>query len=689
MCLNRYKIAFVLILLFAMQKVLAQGVGVDPQQLISDIIEDMSSKTDQEIDYTPIVEDLMYLFENPLNINQCSIEDLSKLAFLSDFQVKSLWDYIQTNGNLLSIYELQLIFGFEREDIQRIAPFIKLGNPNDLEPLKYLLRNGRHEVSVKSSTILENQAGYKNPSTPEASRYLGSKYSLYTRYSFQAKDRMAFGLIAEKDAGEQFFKGANQKGFDYLSGYFTLSKVGLIKKLVVGDFDAEFGQGLTFWSNLSAGKSSNPLGIRKRPRGLVKHSSANENIFLRGAGVTIPIKKFDITIFGSYKKIDASLEDTIIDDQKYFTSLPQSGLHRTPKEILSKRVLGELIAGGNVSYKGRKMNGGITISHVRVDGGFRVDSSLYKLYSPSPTGRTNIGFNLQRYIKNHLLFGEAAIEPKTSEHAVLIGGLFKLSPLVEFSVLGRSYTRGYTNIYTSAFAEGSGAYNEKGIFTGITLFPIKRLTLSGYVDIFSFPWLKYRVNAPSTGHEYLVQSEYRFSATFTGQVRYKLKRAEQNYIAECDRMVVVIPQNSQSARVQFTYTPDKRLMLRSRFDFTEFSSDSTGRERGYALSQDIGYTHPKYPITVSFRFAIFDTPSWNTRIYSYESDMLYTFSVPAYSSKGIRTYIMLAYSPTSRIDCWLRWSQTYYSDVKEIGQGLDLINSNQKNDLRLMVRVRF
>lgn len=56
----RFKITFTLILFFAMQKVCSQGVGVDPQQLISDIIEDMSSKTDQEIDYTPIVEDLMY-----------------------------------------------------------------------------------------------------------------------------------------------------------------------------------------------------------------------------------------------------------------------------------------------------------------------------------------------------------------------------------------------------------------------------------------------------------------------------------------------------------------------------------------------------------------------------------------------------------------------------------------------------
>ena len=130
-------------------------------------------------------------------------------------------------------------------------------------------------------------------------------------------------------------------------------------------------------------------------------------------------------------------------------------------------------------------------------------------------------------------------------------------------------------------------------------------------------------------------------------------------------------------------------MLRSRIDFSESGSDSTKREHGYVLSQDIGYTHPKHPFSVSFRFAIFDTDSWSTRIYSYENDLLYTFSVPAYYSNGIRTYLMLKYSPTNRFDCWLRWSQTYFSDLKEIGQGLDLIEGNMKSDARIMVRVRF
>jgi hypothetical protein len=173
------------------------------------------------------------------------------------------------------------------------------------------------------------------------------------------------------------------------------------------------------------------------------------------------------------------------------------------------------------------------------------------------------------------------------------------------------------------------------------------------------------------------------------EARYRLKKMEQNFISELSNIIAVVPQENQSARLQFTYTPENKLMIRSRFDFSSFSSDSIKKEFGYLFSQDIGYTHPRFPVSFSFRFAIFNTDSWNTRIYSYENDLLYSFSVPPYYSKGTRTYIMLKYSPARNVDCWFRWSQTYYSDLKEIGQGLDLIKGNSKSDARIMMRLRF
>jgi len=49
--------------------------------------------------------------------------------------------------------------------------------------------------------------------------------------------------------------------------------------------------------------------------------------------------------------------------------------------------------------------------------------------------------------------------------------------------------------------------------------------------------------------------------------------------------------------------------------------------------------------------------------------------------------LMIKFSPMKSVDCWLRLSQTYYSDMNEIGQGLDLIQGSKRSDARIMVRV--
>ena len=224
---------------------------------------------------------------------------------------------------------------------------------------------------------------------------------------------------------------------------------------------------------------------------------------------------------------------------------------------------------------------------------------------------------------------------------------------------------------------------------GLSILAAKGLKLSGYIDIFSYPWLKYRVDAPSTGYEFLLQADYKITPSLTSQVRFRLKNSEQNYVSSYSKVDFVIPQQTQSARLQLIYTPDNQIRLKSRFDLSHFGNDSTQTEHGYAFSQDIEYDHPRIPFSIACRFAIFDTDSWNTRIYCYESDMPYSYSVPAYYSKGTRVYLMLKYSPAKMVDCWVRWSQTYYSNLEEIGQGLDLINGNKKSDARVMLKIRF
>jgi hypothetical protein len=413
-----------------------QNIAIDPQQLVADIIEELSSEAENEIDYTPIVEDLLNLIENPIDLNQCTLEDLSKLVFLSDFQVQSLFDYCTDNAPVLSIYELQMVYGLEPEDIQKLMPFVSIKPPSEAKS-PGIKRKGRSELIIRSGSVIETPAGY---STSAASKYLGDRYSLYTRYSYKSGDKLQMGFMAEKDPGEQLFSRQVKTRVDYLSGYISLSDVGRVKRMLIGDFHAEFGQGLTLWSSFAAGKSTEALNVRKRARGLVKHSSTNENRFLRGVGLTIPFGRIDVSAFGSYKKIDASISDTTESGDPVFTSLPESGYHRTMSEFVNRNRVGEVIVGGNILFNWKRMRMGATLSHIRIDGEYLSDSALYKSLLPSQSWKTACGVSLEGSLKKHHLFGEAAVDVATHDMALVMGGLFRLSPTVQLSVIGRDYS---------------------------------------------------------------------------------------------------------------------------------------------------------------------------------------------------------------------------------------------------------
>jgi hypothetical protein len=223
----------------------------------------------------------------------------------------------------------------------------------------------------------------------------------------------------------------------------------------------------------------------------------------------------------------------------------------------------------------------------------------------------------------------------------------------------------------------------------MTILPIKGVKLTGFIDLYSFPWLRYRVNAPSRGSEYYLQSEHTLGKDLSLLVRYRYKTFEQNFSSPFSPVIAPIPNTRQSARLQVGFAPTEGVMLRTRFDFTQFDNDSIPGEQGYLLSQDVSYSHPRVPISIAARYAIFNTDSWNSAIYAYESDLLYSFSVPAYYSRGTRTYMMLKYSPGPWITIWLRWSQTHYANRNEVGSGLDKVEGNTRSDVRMMVRVIF
>ena len=104
--------------------------------------------------------------------------------------------------------------------------------------------------------------------------------------------------------------------------------------------------------------------------------------------------------------------------------------------------------------------------------------------------------------------------------------------------------------------------------------------------------------------------------------------------------------------------------------------------------QDIQYNMEKFPLNIISRVAWFNTDSYNSRIYAYENDLLYTFSIPAFFGKGLRSYLNLNYKISEKIDCWFKIANTFWSDRDVISSGYNEIQGKNKTELKFQLRLK-
>jgi len=129
--------------------------------------------------------------------------------------------------------------------------------------------------------------------------------------------------------------------------------------------------------------------------------------------------------------------------------------------------------------------------------------------------------------------------------------------------------------------------------------------------------------------------------------------------------------------------------LRNRVEMVWFDKKGTGEQHGYMLYVD-GVLRPmmkKY--SGSVRLAYFETEGYESRLYAYENDVLYSFSIPVFYDKGYRYYINLNYDLSKKLTIWMRWAQTIYNNKERIGTGLDEIAGNKRTEVKIQARYFF
>ncbi|MDF3027126.1 MAG: hypothetical protein K0S23_1433 [Fluviicola sp.] len=663
------------------------------QQRVEFIAEQSES---EELDLTNIFDQLNYFFDNPINLNNTNPDELRALGLLTEVQITDALLHVEQFGKFISIYELQSLKYWDLNTISLVLPFVKVDDrlENMHITFKDAIKNGKIEWYTRYQRTPEQKKGYTPVSDSvlnnSNSFYRGNPDKYYTRFRYTYRTNISLGVTAEKDAGEEFFKGSQKNGFDYYS-FHAFYKGGKYNRAVAaGDYQIQIGQGLNTWSGYAFGKSADIFSSKKAANLLRPYTSVDENRFFRGGAAIIGYKKWNLLTFYSNKKIDGSgISDTLTDDLEFVTTIDLSGLHRTNSEIARKNKLSEQVIGNYLSYNSTRFNAGLAVVNQQYSQELQKDTVPYNLYAFRGKNTTAISGDYNFVLRNFNFFGEVSYSTHSKSFAQLHGLMAILDPNVSISVIYRNYSKGYYSFYNNGFSEGSNTQNETGIFSGIKVKLAPAWSVSSYVDFFRFPWLKYQVDAPSKGHEFLVQPTYKpnkvfeIYARFRQQTRQKNSRNTDGSITEIENVV----QNNY--RLNMSYKVLESFTLKSRLEYVTINRKSNAAEDGWIFTQDFLFKPKNLPFDLTLRYALFDTDSYDTRIYTFENNALYVFSIPAYYYQGSRAYAMIRFSFLRHCDLWIRYGTFLYSNRTVLSSGPEEIKGSRKSDITVQFRLNF
>lgn len=658
--------------------------------LIERIVEFYIESNDlTEFDNNTAFEQLYDLAQNKININTADANKLDELFFLNPLARQEIIRHRNEFGDFVMLEELQIVPSLTLEDIRSMSPFISIGNVNTYNT-RDVLEAGKNQMFIKTRRTLQDKAGYL-PNRDSVIRYAGDPNYAYIRYRFDSGRKMKLGFTAEKDAGETFFRGNNKNGFDFYSAYAYFENIHpKIKQLALGDYTVNFGQGLIINNGFGYGKSAFVTGIKRGGNPIRQYSSVNEFMYFRGAAATIAASKnLNLTLVFSRKRIDGlTAVDTIEEDEvRTFTSLISTGLHRTESEIAKENSIVQTNIATKLSYT--LPMGTINLNGIqyRFDKLLEIDDAPYRKYRFNGNQLQNASLDFDFYHRNFNIFGESAISDNGGR-ATLVSMLVSLDRRLDLAISYRDYGKTYQAIEPNAFGETSQINDEQGIYFGLEARLTDRLKFVAYADMWKHEWYKFRINGPSNGFDFFSRVEYNIKRKFNTYVQYRTETKQRNITFPNEKSPSLSNITLHRLRWNISHKADKSLEVRGRLEYSFFNQINNDQS-GILAFTDVIYKPIAKPYSFSVRYALFDVSGFDARIYTFENDLQYEFSIPFFQNRGNRFYAMSKWRLRRGLAFEVRYSTTKYLDVNEIGSGTEAISGNRRSDIKAQLRISF
>lgn len=609
----------------------------------------LENNPDDDAEGSSALDALEFYRSNPIDINTATFQELTEVPFLSSIVAGKIISLRDSLGGL-SIVGLRAIPELDGQTIALVSQFFTFGKD---------ARGPTSSVeSTASSRISFRSRGTSDLQLRKAFRegdYFGNKFRQYHRLKFIAA-RAGGGILYDKDAGEKFSDG-------FVSGYIGFDDVGIVKKLVIGNYTVNAGEGLTISGFRSSSKGGDALlQIKSTGRTIVPYLSTDEFHYFHGVAATTDFYPLALTVFLSKKRTGAT-----IDSSNTVRSFYASGLFRSRTELEKKDVVEERAAGIVANIRvGRMHRLGAAILRSRYNKNIETQSSRNSRGSDISA----VGANANLAFESFSAFGELAGNSWESRSAV-VGFIYQVSRRLSVASQVRSYANDYANSFAYGFGEQNGTVNgESGRYFGLAYRPLNGIKISLYFDEFTLPEIG---KFTATGSEYIVRYEHTVTKSLSAFVQYKKKsKVQENSLLYANHELERILQarHQESLRASMTYSINKWMELSQRIEWTRVGySVSPTNERGMMMFAELTWSFPSTRLFGNARFAIFDTHSYDSRVYEFERDVRGGYSFPALYGRGIRWYIVFGCKMLGHTEISFKYSETLKSGTATLGSG--------------------
>jgi len=561
------------------------------------------------------------------NLNTVSAEELSSLLLLTPQQIQDFVNHRNTFGNFLSLIELQVVSSWDLTTIKQLLPFLYINSSNDRINVKHTIAQGKH-------TLLYRTGG-------KPSRY-NSKVSWLTKnrqlinYKFKYKDLFQAGWIIEKDAGE-----ANLA--DHLGFYFALKNKGIIKHLLIGDFNVNMGQGLIHWQGYAFGRSSNLLSGYRQGNFIQPHTGTDENRFHRGVGLHLRKGNIEFGAFFSKLKIDANIITDSSNNIQWISSFLLSGLHRNDAEIKDKNTVIKLTWGGKIKLQ--LPTGSINLNLIQTNFSIPVQKreQPYNQYAIADKHWRNSSLDMAFSTKVGFLFSEIAIDHQL-DPAFNIGWLKSLDQKFDIAVIYRNMSAKFRAFESNCISANSEAGNETGLLFSFNFQPHAKHFLEGFADLSKQHWPTFTVDRPEIAKLYSIQYNWRPNKKTEISTRYQIDTRTNNQGYENNHSSLVGQKLTHRWRTHIAISPLESLTIRCRNEIVKVREEFKSFSSGQLSYVEFIFKPATEPLSISFRYTFFSTDDYSSRVYAYERDLSSYYSIPAHFDQGHRNYLLLQYN---------------------------------------------